>query len=95
MFRGFLSLVGVSLLAGILWRLELHARWGWASLDWIGQFHWAIPIASIVFLAWVWVNTGQMTCLKRSALLGVLLGLAATGYFVGSQIMFGEYGVVF
>lgn len=40
------TLIVVSLLTGILWRAELEIRWGWTSLDWIGPFHWAFPVAA-------------------------------------------------
>lgn len=42
-----------ALLSGIAWRVELELRTGSASLDWIGQFHWAIPIGVLAFILWV------------------------------------------
>lgn len=43
----------IALLSGIAWRAELELRTGWASLQWIGQFHWAIPVGVLAFILWV------------------------------------------
>jgi len=48
-----ISLLVLALSAGIAWRAELEFRSGWASLAWIGYFHWAVPICAFAFLLWV------------------------------------------
>ncbi len=47
------TLVLIGLLSGIAWRAELECRGGWASLTWIGYFHWAVPLSVLAFLIWV------------------------------------------
>jgi len=83
----YAPLIGVSLLTGILWRLELQLRWGWASLDWIGPFHWAFPVAAGVYLVWMAHELRGVGPRSRQIVLAVafILGLAA--YFGGGLTM--------
>ncbi|MBI1183217.1 hypothetical protein GC194_03015 [bacterium] len=54
-----LSLLMVSLLCGIIWRLEIEYH-GWTGLIWTTYFHIAIPIGFGLFLLWM----NQMITLK-------------------------------
>ena len=83
----YLPLIAVSMLTGILWRLELNMRWGWASLDWIGAFHWAFPIGAAAYLIWMAtkLRTASPRSRQRMLRLSIVLGLAA--YFGGSITM--------
>ena len=47
-----ISLIGIGLLSGLLWRLEVE-YWGWAGLIWVSYFHDAIPAGVLLFLLWV------------------------------------------
>jgi len=46
-----ISLIILSLLAGLIWRLEVEYH-GWTGLIWISYFHLAIPIGFGLFLLW-------------------------------------------
>ena len=54
----FLSLILTSLSCGLLWRAEIEYH-GWANLNWLYYFHFAVPIGFVLFLAWA--NT-LVTC---------------------------------
>lgn len=84
-------LIAVSILAAILWRVELHYRWGWYSLDWIGPFHWAFPLGISAFLAWMSTALKKQEPRVRNIILATtcILGLAA--YFGGSFTMTQAY----
>lgn len=84
-------LIVVSILTAILWRVELHFRWGWASLDWIGSFHWAFPLGIGAFLAWMSSVLKDKDARARQIILAAtfILGLAA--YFGGSITMLWAY----
>ncbi len=45
-------LIVASLLGGILWRLEVEWH-GWNGYGWTGYFHWAVPVALLMCLAWL------------------------------------------
>lgn len=47
------TLLLLALCSGVAWRAELELRSGWASLAWLGYFHWAVPICAFAFLVWV------------------------------------------
>jgi hypothetical protein len=81
----------VSLLTAILWRVELHLRWGWMSLDWIGPFHWAFPLGMGVFLAWMSIALKDKEPRTRYIILAAtgILGLSA--YFGGRMAMMRAY----
>jgi hypothetical protein len=81
----------VSLLTAILWRVELHLRWGWMSLDWIGPFHWAFPLGMGVFLAWMSIALKGREPRTRYILFAAtgILGLLA--YFGGAMAMMWAY----
>lgn len=87
MMMSMASLILLSLLTGILWRLELHLRWGWASLDWIGPFHWAFPLAAGAFLAWMTCQLRSSMPRTRQVALGVTAVLGLAAYFGGSIAM--------
>jgi len=46
------GLVGVAILAAVVWRVELEVH-GWGGLDWIEYFHWAIPAGALMFMVWL------------------------------------------
>ncbi|WP_395739913.1 hypothetical protein [Prosthecobacter sp.] len=80
------SLLMLALLAGLGWRMELEMTTGWASMDWIGRFHWAIPAGVLAFIAWVlWVTRGKVK--RRGAFAAALLGYGIMGYFVVQGIL--------
>ena len=84
-------LIVASIMTTILWRAELHYRWGWYSLEWIGPFHWAFPLGIGTFLAWMALALADEDFRVRQILLTTtfLLGLAA--YFGGSETMMRAY----
>lgn len=85
------TLIVVSLMTGLLWRAELEIRWGWASLGWIGPFHWAFPIAAVIYLFWMHRELLELTDQKRQLVLGVVSVLGIVAYFVGSTAMSWAY----
>lgn len=46
------SLIALALLCGLLWRFEIEYH-GWDGLNWIGYFHWALPIDVCLFMIWI------------------------------------------
>lgn len=78
-------------MTGILWRAELETRWGWASLDWIGPFHWAFPVAAGLYLLWMFRELRELSERKRQLVLGVTAVLGAMAYFGGSTAMSWAY----
>lgn len=91
LLRPTFSLLVVSLLTGILWRLELHLRWGWASLDWIASFHWSFLAATVLYLAWMARRLMALPGRRNAVIIGATIGLALTAYFGGSAAMFRAY----
>jgi|GEM_PF-2382368 len=88
------SLLLLALACGVGWRLELEWRTGWASLEWINVFHWAIPVGLAGFIAW----TLAVTRVRRPALFAAaLLGFASVGYVLLDFIarFFFQGGVAF
>lgn len=83
----YMLLMAVSVLTGILWRMELHLRWGWASLDWIGSFHWAFPIAAAAYLIWMATELRSAPPRSRHLMLGLSFVLGVAAYFGGSITM--------
>jgi hypothetical protein len=81
------SLIAISLLTGILWRVELEARWGWATLDWIASFHWAIPFGGTVYLFWMHSQLRDLPRRKRQVVLAVAVFCAILAYFAGGTAM--------
>lgn len=66
-------------------------RWGWASLEWIGPFHWAFPLGMSVFLAWMSIALKDKETRTRCIILVTtgILGLSA--YFGGPMVMMWAY----
>lgn len=69
------TLVIISLLAAIVWRVELELH-GWAGLDWISYFHWAIPVGTVMFIGWLTFVVPIPSIIKRVAF---MLTTAAAG----------------
>lgn len=69
----YLSLVLLAVLCGLLWRWELEYH-GWAYLNWITYFHWAIPASFALFL--IWANAFVTLTTKAR----ILINLGAIGY---------------
>lgn len=46
------SLLAVALLCGVVWRVELEWRWGWATLEWAWQYYWAFLVGAACFTSW-------------------------------------------
>ena len=86
-----ITLIVVSLTTGLLWRAELEIRWGWASLDWIGQFHWSFPIAAGIYLFWMNQELDWLAERKKRLVLGTALVLGVMAYFVGGTAMSWTY----
>lgn len=84
-------LLAVSIMTAILWRVELHFRWGWTSLDWIGPFHWAFPLGIISFLAWMSMALKDENPPVRLILLATTFVLGLVAYFGGSITMMWAY----
>lgn len=64
-----ISLIILSFLVGLLWRLEVEYH-GWAGLNWLSYFHWAIPVGFGLFL--VWANFSLNMGFKRRILINAL-----------------------
>jgi hypothetical protein len=47
----YISLLLLSIICFILWRGELEYH-GWAGLNWISYFHWAMPAGLLLYLVW-------------------------------------------
>ena len=81
MNKAILGIVGLA--TGVLWRVELEMRWGWASLDWIDSFHFAAPLGVALVLGWMaWVMRDLPQRSRIRLLAGIGL-LGAIGYFAG------------
>lgn len=79
----------IALLSGIAWRAELELRTGWASLKWIGQFHWAIPAGVLAFILWVF----SVTRVQRPwAFAATLLVYSTAGYFIVGRLLMTAFG---
>ncbi len=65
--RKFTLLTAIGIISALLWRVEIELH-GWAGLDWIGYFHWAIPIGIALFLGWLFMFTPSLSNVKRGAL---------------------------
>jgi hypothetical protein len=72
-----ITLLLLALTAGLAWRIELELRSGWASLAWLGYFHWAAPIFVAAFIAWVAVFAAVR---RRAAFVSAVVGLAVVAY---------------
>ena len=89
--NGWLSLAGMAIGAGLLWRLEIE-RHGWAGLTWISYDHWAVPIGVALFILWAVHFSGIAPVARRlkfvlvlsgsGVVLGTLAGAALWNYFV-------------
>ncbi|WP_397383335.1 hypothetical protein [Prosthecobacter sp.] len=79
----------IALLSGVAWRAELELRTGWASLDWIGQFHWAIPAGVFAFILWVL----SVTRVQRPwAFAATLLVYSTAAYFTVGRLLMTAFG---
>lgn len=70
------TLVATGLLAGVAWRVELEWH-GWAGLDWLGYFHWAIPFGFALFFGWLFL---YLPVPGRGCRLMVVLGMAIVSF---------------
>lgn len=77
----------VSLLTGILWRAELELRWGWASLDWIGAIHWAVPVGAGAYLAWMLYELRDLPPQRRQLMVVLSAALGVAAYVGGGTAM--------
>lgn len=81
----------IALLSGIAWRAELELTTGWASLDWIGQFHWAIPAGVLAFILWVL----SVTRVQRPwAFAATLLVYSTAAYVIVEHLLMTAFGRV-
>jgi hypothetical protein len=80
MKQSFPILVAAGLIAAIVWRLELESH-GWKGLDWLGYFHWAIPVGVLLFLSWLFVYCPITSPVKRFLLVCVT-GCVAVVWFL-------------
>jgi len=91
-----MTLVAISILIALIWRLEVEFR-GWDGLTWLGYFHLAIPIGGLLFLGWICLAARSSPLLSRIvavvAVWGVatsfVLDYAASAYFVGGPSAIG------
>jgi hypothetical protein len=49
-----ITLLLLGILSGVLWRLEIEIRWGWAALTWISGFHYSSLLICLLFTAWLY-----------------------------------------
>lgn len=73
----YLSLILLAVFCGLLWRVELEYH-GWAYLNWITYFHWAVPVSFGLFLMWV----NAFVSLKSKARVLINLGAAVYGVLI-------------
>lgn len=84
-----LSLVGVALTCGFLWRLEIE-YYGWAGLYWLSYFHIALPIGFGIFVAWA--NTFVELPIYQRLLLNLVAIMVAIGlYFALTASLYISY----
>lgn len=85
------SLIILSTVVGLLWRIEIEYH-GWTGLIWLSYFHLAIPLGFILFLAWgnyfISINFKKRILLNVLAIIyGILiyygLGTSLTYNFAG------------
>lgn len=75
-----LSLLAVALVSTLAWRRELYAH-GWAGLDWVRYFHWAIPLGVALWIAWAVAAARVPSRRRRAALALALVAASAPMYF--------------
>ncbi len=79
----------IALLSGIAWRAELELTTGWASLKWIGQFHWAIPAGVLAFILWVLSVTRVP---RRWAFAAFLMFYSVGAYVIVERLLLTAFG---
>lgn len=77
-------LVLVAIASALVWRVELEWH-GWAGLDWIGYFHWAVPAGLGMFLTWLGVVAELPTRLNRWTFL-IIASLMAVALYMGTKL---------
>lgn len=83
------TLVMLAVLAGLVWRWELEMRGGWAGLQWLGYFHWAVVAAGVGFVSWA-VIMGTAT--RRWLLGGLLVLFAVPAYWIADVLLRMRFG---
>ncbi|WP_395753712.1 hypothetical protein [Prosthecobacter sp.] len=83
------SLLVIALLAGVGWRMELEMTTGWASMDWIGRFHWAVPAGVVAFIVWV---LGVTRVERPRAFAAALVGYGVIGHVVVQRLLVSAFG---
>ena len=61
-----ISLLVISIISGILWRLEIELH-SWKGFKWLTYFHWSFVITLILFLVWFNLQV-KSNIIKRLAL---------------------------
>jgi hypothetical protein len=71
-------------LSAALWRAETERR-GWAGLEWLGWFHWAVPFGLAMFVASALVVIrGSDAAVDRAQI--VRVGVALAAFAVGGHL---------
>lgn len=76
-------LTAVAVLAAVAWRVELEVH-GWDGLDWIGYFHWAIPLGVFLFFGWLYLFVPVSSKARRICLL-LTAAVAGAAWFLVVQ----------
>lgn len=87
-----LSLLFLAVLSATLWRIEIEVRWGWASLAWISEPHFAVLPISLLFGAWLYYFVPcepQARAATRSALAMAGGIVAALAYQFAFSLLYG------
>ena len=79
----------IAVISGFIWRAELELTTGWASLDWISHFHWAVPAGVLAFIIWVLFVT---RVLRPGVFAAALFVHAFLAYFAVSRLLLFSFG---
>jgi hypothetical protein len=84
--------VAIGVGAGLLWRLEIEYH-GWAGLDWIGYYHWAVPISVTAFILWA-LRYCEIEPRARLVKFAIVLLLLAVVLGSATQIILWDYFIL-
>lgn len=87
-----LTLMALGVAAGIAWRVELEARFGWDSLLWTTRFHRTVPVVVALFIVWA-ARVARVG--NRAGFVGALMVFTLPGYLAANVALhttFGRFG---
>ncbi|APR85918.1 Hypothetical protein A7982_11267 [Minicystis rosea] len=82
------------ILSAVLWRAEIEQH-GWAGLQWLRWFHWAVPVGLAAFivsaLAVIHASRSELRRIQRVGVALVLLAFAAAGHVFTQFALFATH----